>query len=112
MDKTHKLITAVMAAQILNDLLFDLNTNGMFKHRDKMIVSNCLSVLEQIELKHYDRFFESNSDSTSMVYDSYQRFLTAMARVPIYDCEIIINLYNKYNEERTAKASEGIPTGY
>jgi hypothetical protein len=107
-DNVHKLITAVMTAQILQNQLFDLKVNGVFKHRDKMIVSNCIEVLTRIEAEHYDGFFNSNSKSTSMVYESYERFLREMAKVPIYDCELIINLYN---ERRSIQPSEELQTG-
>jgi hypothetical protein len=97
---THKLITSVMTAQILNNQLHDLTVAGLFKQRDKMIITNAKNVLLSIESKHYDRFWDEKQKETSEIYQTYELFLNLMSVVPIYDVENILYLYDLYKNHR------------
>lgn len=97
---THKLITSVMTAQILNNQLHDLSVAGLFKQRDKMIINNAKNVLLSIEAKHYDRFWDEKQKETSEIYKTYELFLNLMSVVPIYDVENILYLYDLYKNHR------------
>jgi hypothetical protein len=89
-----------MTAQILNNQLHDLTVAGLFKQRDKMIISNAKNVLLNIESKHYDRFWDEKQKETSEIYQTYELFLNLMSVVPIYDVENILYLYDLYKNHR------------
>lgn len=95
---THKLITSVMTAQILNNQLHDLVVNKVFKQSDKKHINNAIKILESIESKYYDKFYDKKEEETSEVYDFYEKFISTMANVPIYDASVVMMLYKLYKE--------------
>jgi hypothetical protein len=92
----HKLVTSVMTAQILSNQLHELSLVGLFKQRDKQIINNAKTVLESIETTYYDKFWEEKEKDTSDVYLVYDTFINVMSRVPVYDVENLMYLYDLY----------------
>lgn len=93
---THKLVTSVMTAQILNNQLHELSLIGLFKQKDKQIINNAVRILEHIETTYYDKFWSEKEKDTSDVYLVYETFIKVVSSMPIYDVENIIYLYDLY----------------
>jgi hypothetical protein len=91
--ETNKLISAIMTAQILNNQLFDLRVNNVFKQRDKQLINNALKVLENVESKWYDKLCNNAEEQTFEVYDVYNSFIKQIANVPIFDMQVLMLLY-------------------
>jgi hypothetical protein len=92
----HKLVTSVMTAQILNNQLHELSVVGLFQKKDKQIINNAKTVLENIESTYYDKFWEEKEKETSDVYLVYETFIKVMSQVPVYDVENLMYLYDLY----------------
>ena len=93
---THKLVTSVMTAQILNNQLHELSLVGLFQKKDKQIINNAVRILEHIETTYYDKFWSEKEKDTSDVYLVYETFIKVVSSMPIYDVENIIYLYDLY----------------
>lgn len=93
---THKLVTSVMTAQILNNQLHELSLVGLFQKKDKQIINNAVRILEHIESTYYDKFWSEKEKDTSDVYLVYETFIKVVSSMPIYDVENIIYLYDLY----------------
>jgi hypothetical protein len=96
--ETNKLISAIMTAQILNNQLFDLRVNNVFKQRDKQLINNALKVLENVESKWYDKLCNNAEQQTFEVYDVYNSFIKQIANVPIFDMQVLMLLYRLYKD--------------
>jgi hypothetical protein len=96
--ETNKLISAIMTAQILNNQLFDLRVNNVFKQRDKQLINNALKVLENVETKWYDKLCKTAEEQTFEVYDVYNSFIKQIANVPIFDMQVLMLLYRLYKD--------------
>lgn len=96
--ETNKLISAIMTAQILNNQLFDLRVNNVFKHRDKQLINNALKVLESVENKWFDKLYNNAEEQTYEVYNVYNSFIKQIANVPIFDMQVLMLLYKLYKD--------------
>lgn len=96
--ETNKLISAIMTAQILNNQLFDLRVNNVFKQRDKQLINNALKVLENVESKWYDKLCTNAENQTFEVYDVYNSFIQQISKVPIFDMQVLMLLYKLYKD--------------
>lgn len=96
--ETNKLISAIMTAQILNNQLFDLRVNNVFKQRDKQLINNALKVLENVESKWYDKLCTNAEDQTYEVYNVYNSFIQQISKVPIFDMQVLMLLYKLYKD--------------
>lgn len=96
--ETNKLISAIMTAQILNNQLFDLRVNNVFKQRDKQLINNALKVLENVESKWYDKLYSNAEEQTYEVYDVYNSFIQQISKVPIFDMQVLMLLYKLYKD--------------
>ena len=109
--ETNKLISAIMTAQILNNQLFDLRVNNVFKQRDKQLINNALKVLENVESKWYDKLCSNAEDQTYEVYDVYNSFIQQISKVPIFDMQVLMLLYKLY-KDKPAKLQEVINSNF
>jgi hypothetical protein len=103
---THKVITCVLAMQISQNILIDLQGLKLFKNALKMQINRTIDLLTDVERKYYDDFFNSKENETSQVYEVYQNFIKEISQVPIYDAENLITMYNAYKKD--PKSMEGI----
>jgi len=103
---THKIITTVMALQIGLNNLIELKSINFFKQNAKLLVGKTIDALTEIEVKHYDNFFNNKEDETSDVYEVYENFVKQISFVPIYDCENLLKMYEAYKKD--PKSMEGI----
>jgi hypothetical protein len=95
---THKLVTSVMTAQILQNQLHELVVGKIFQQKDKQHIKNAIKVLESIEVKYYDKFYDKKEEETSEVYDFYEKFIQTISNVPIYDASVVLMLYKLYKD--------------
>ena len=68
---THKVITGVVAMQISSNILTYLQSFKVFKNSTKMHINRAIDALKEVELEHYDKFFEAKENETSGVYEVY-----------------------------------------
>jgi hypothetical protein len=105
-ETTHKLITGVLAMQISQNILIDLQGLKLFKNALKMQINRTIGLLTDVERKYYDDFFNVKESETSQVYEVYENFIKEIAQVPIYDAENLLTLYKAYKKD--PKSMEGI----
>ena len=105
-ETTHKLITGVLAMQISQNILIDLQGLKLFKNSLKMQINRTIDLLTDVERKYYDDFFNSKESETSQVYEVYENFIKEISKVPIYDAENLLTLYKAYKKD--PKSMEGI----
>ena len=55
-ETTHKLITGVLAMQISQNILIDLQGLKFFKNALKMQINRTIDLLTDVERKYYDDF--------------------------------------------------------
>ena len=103
---THKVITGVVAMQISSNILTDLQSAKLFKNSLKMHINRTIDALKEVEIEHYDKFFEAKENETSGVYEVYENFIEVIAQVPIYDAENLLKMYEAYKKD--PKSMEGI----
>lgn len=104
-EKIHHITHAIIANQIA------LNKNEAVKHTPyyKQGLKQKLNLLmpELIKAeKDYDDFFEAKENSTVAVYEAYEKFINAVASVPIWECENITAIIQAYRKD--PKSIEGI----
>lgn len=87
-----------MTAQILQNQLHELVVGKIFQHKDKQHIKNAIKVLESIEVKYYDKFYDKKEEETSEVYDFYEKFIQTISNVPIYDASVVLMLYKLYKD--------------
>jgi len=103
---THKVITGVLAMQISSNILTYLKSFKVFKNSTKMHINRAIDALKEVEIEHYDKFFEAKENETSGVYEVYENFIKVIAQVPIYDAENSLKMYEAYKKD--PKSMEGI----
>lgn len=96
---THKVITSVLAMQISSNILTDLQSTKVFKNSLKMHINRAIDALKEVEVKHYDNFFNSKETETSQVYEVYENFIKIISQVPIYDTENLLKMYEAYKKD-------------
>ena len=105
MTKVDKVTHSIIVNQIA------LNNNEAVKHTRfyKQGLKNKLNLLLSELVKHepeYDKFFNSEEESTSKVYEAYDNYIKAVASVPIWDCENMTRLIEAFKKD--PKSIEGI----
>jgi len=103
---THKIITGVLAMQISSNILTDLQSAKVFKSSLKMHINNTINALKEVELEHYDNFFNAKENETASVYEVYENFIKVISQVPIYDAENLLLMYEAYKKD--PKSMQGI----
>ena len=93
---THKVITSVLAMQISQNILIDLQGHKVFKNALKMQINRTIAMLTDVEREYYDSFFNSKETETSQVYEVYENFIKEISKVPIYDTENLLKMYEAY----------------
>ena len=63
---THKIITSVLAMQISSNILTDIQSTKVFKNSLKMHINRTIDALKEVEVKHYDNFFNSKETDFSV----------------------------------------------
>lgn len=106
MTEVDRITTSVMAVQITLNHLEAIKHTKYFKGRLKQKLNNILPDLVECEKEHYDAFYNVLEESTSQVYDVYDTFIKEMAKVPIYDCENLMRIYEAY--QKSPNSIEGI----
>ena len=96
---THKVITGVLAMQISQNILIDLQGKKVFKNALKMQINRTIDLLTEVERKYYDDFFNSKENETSQVYEVYENFIKQVSKVPIYDAENLMLMYEAYKKD-------------
>lgn len=93
---THKIITSVLAMQISQNILIDLQGQKVFKNALKMQINRTIAMLTDVEREYYDNFFNSKETETSQVYEVYENFIKEISQVQIYDTENLLKMYEAY----------------
>ena len=99
---THKIITGVLAMQISSNILTDLQGTKLFKNAIKMQINRTIDLLTDVERKYYDDFFNSKENETSQVYEVYENFIKQISKVPIYDAENLMLMYEAYKKDQNS----------
>ena len=71
-----------------------------------MHINNTINALKEVEIEHYDNFFNSKETETSQVYEVYENFIKVISQVPIYDAENLLTMYEAYKKD--PKSMQGI----
>jgi hypothetical protein len=79
---------------------------GYYNKELKQKLNLVLPLLIKAEEKHYDKFFESLSDSTNQVYQVFENFIKRVSQIPIYDMENICYMIDAYDKDQ--KSMNGI----
>lgn len=106
MREVDKITTSVMSCQIALNQLEAIKHTNYFKGSLKNKINLVLPELIKAEKDHYDKFFESNSDSTDHVYQVFENFIKRISQVPIYDMENICYMIDAYDKD--SKSMNGI----
>jgi hypothetical protein len=106
MQEVDKITTSVMSTQIALNQLEAIKHTGYYNKELKQKLNLVLPLLIKAEEKHYDKFFESLSDSTDQVYKVFETFIKRISQIPIYDMENICYIIDAYDKD--AKSMNGI----
>lgn len=106
MELVNKITTSVMSCQIALNQLEEIKHTGYYKQSLKNKINSVLPELIKAEQQHYDKFFESLSDSTGQVYQVFENFIKRISKIPIYDMENICYMIDAYDKD--AKSMNGI----
>jgi hypothetical protein len=106
MQEVDKITTSVMSTQIALNQLEAIKHTGYYNKELKQKLNLVLPLLIKAEEKHYDKFFESLSDSTDQVYKVFETFIKRISQIPIYDMENICYMIEAYDKDQ--KSMNGI----
>lgn len=106
MELVDKITTSVMSCQITLNQLEAIKHTGYYNKELKQKINLVLPLLIKAEEKHYDKFFESLSDSTDHVYKVFETFIKRISQIPIYDMENICYMIDAYDKD--SKSMNGI----
>jgi hypothetical protein len=106
MQEVDKITTSVMSTQIALNQLEAIKHTGYYNKELKQKLNLVLPLLIKAEEKHYDKFFESLSDSTDQVYKVFENFIKRISQIPIYDMENICYIIDAYDKDQ--KSMNGI----
>lgn len=95
-----------MSCQIALNQLEEIKHTPYYKQSLKNKINGVLPELIKAEQEHYDKFFESLSDSTDQVYQVFENFIKRISKIPIYDMENICYMIDAYDKD--AKSMNGI----
>ena len=76
--------------------------NGILKNK----LNGIIPELVKKESEHFDKFFESDSNATDMVYKVFEDFIKKISTIPIYDMESLSIVIDAYYKDK--KSIEGI----
>ena len=105
MDTQTKVTHSIIACQIAMNHLTELKHTNVYRHGVKRGINLLLPELIKAEAD-YDKFFNTKENETVNVYEVYERYMKAVASVPIWDCENIALIIEAYKKD--PKAIEGI----
>jgi hypothetical protein len=105
MTPTDKITHAIIINQIALNNNEALKFTPFYKQGLKNKLNQLMPELYNCE-PEYDEFFNSLEDSTSDVYDVYEKYTKEIASVPIWDCENITLIIEAYKKD--PKSIEGI----
>ena len=105
MTQTDKITHAIVVNEIAKNANYEIKFTPFYKGMLKNRLNQLLPELYKCE-PDYDAFFDSVEESTSFVYEIYERYIKAVASVPIFDCENITKIIEAYNIDK--KSIEGI----
>ena len=91
----HKVTSSIIANQFCLVRNEELKHTPYYQKRLKMVLNPTIKELIKLE-PMYDKFFEAKDQSTSEVYQVYEKFVEVMALVPIWDMENIVKMYSAY----------------
>jgi len=106
MELVDKITTSVMSVQITLVQLEAIKHTPYYNKELKQKINLVLPLLIKAEQHHYDKFFESLSDSTDHVYQVFETFIKRISQVPIYDMENICYMIDAYDKDQ--KSMNGI----
>lgn len=100
----HDNITHIaINCQLLLNRLSDEKAKNVFSKNLKFTCNNFLNELKKVETNIFDKFFDKNEESTVVVYDTYDKFIS---NIPIWDMENLTRIIEAYHKD--PKSIEGI----
>ena len=100
----HDNITHIaINSQVLSNRLSDERTKGVFSKNLKFTCNQFLKELQKVEENIFDKFFDKNEESTVVVYDTYDKFIS---NIPIWDMQNLTRIIEAYHKD--PKSIEGI----
>ena len=100
----HDNITHIaINCQLLLNRLSDEKAKNVFSKNLKFTCNNFLNELQKVETNIFDKFFDKNEESTVVVYDTYDKFIS---NIPIWDMENLTRIIEAYHKD--PKSIEGI----
>lgn len=106
MELVDKITTSVISCQITLNQLDAIKHTPYYKQSLKSKINGIIPELVKAESQHYDKFFESQSESTDHVYKVFELFIERISKVPIYDMENICYMIDAYDKD--SKSMNGI----
>ena len=100
----HDNITHIaINCQVLLNRLADKRTEGVFTKQLKFHCNKFIEELVKVEKNLFDKFFSKNQESTVVVYDTYDKFIS---EIPICDMQNLTKIFQAYKKD--PKSIEGI----
>lgn len=100
----HDNITHIaINSQVLLNRLCDERTKGVFTKQLKFHCNKFIDELQKVETNIFDKFFDKNEESTIVVYDTYDKFIS---NIPIWDMQNLTRIIEAYHKD--SKSIEGI----
>ena len=106
MREVDKITTSVMSCQIALNQLESIKHTPYYKQSLKNKINAVLPELIKKESEHFDKFFETDSDATDVVYKVFEDFIKKICTIPIYDMESLSIVIDAFNKDK--KSIEGI----
>lgn len=104
-DIVHKITSSIIANQIALNKNEAIRHTQFYKREIKKRINLLLPELISAE-KDFDAFFNNVEDSTVQVYEVYDKFIEAVASIPIWECGNLTAVIEAFKKD--PKSMQGI----
>jgi hypothetical protein len=91
-----KVLHTTIAAQVLQNYIIDMKANNWFTGVFKNFVTKFLDQFKKLESRFFDLYFEYKEEDTIVLYDTFDRYVETVAKVPLWEMHNVRDLIDAY----------------